>query len=148
MMPSWQSAQYAYHFPPGHEWRDTDLVCQIVYIPTTGLAVYGCLAGLGRLNVDLNAWQQAEAIKYYVIWILLYVIALATVKSSICMTIRRIASTQKSLKIAVWCLLAVTWASFLITFFGTLFYCRPVHALCKWEICFYSNSGHDLTLNF
>jgi uncharacterized membrane protein YhaH (DUF805 family) len=147
MMPSWQSARYAYHFSLGREGCDTDLVCQIVYIPTTGLAVYGCLAGLGRLNVDLNDWQQAEAVKYYVIWILVYVVALATVKSSICITIRRIASTQKPLKITVWCLLAVTWASFLITFFGTLFYCRPVRALCKWEKHPNFSSGHDLTLN-
>jgi hypothetical protein len=102
-------------------------------MPVVGLSTYGCLAGLGRLNVDLNAWQQSEAVKYYVIWILLYVVALATVKSSVCITIRRIASTKKPLKMTVWVLLAVTWSSFLITFLGTLFYCRPVRTLCKWK---------------
>ncbi|KAF9697967.1 hypothetical protein EKO04_004225 [Ascochyta lentis] len=101
----------------------------IVYIPVVGLAIYGCLVGLGRLNEDLNAWQQAEAVKYYVIWILLYVVALATVKSSVCITIRRIGSIKKSLKTTVWVLLAVTWASFLVTFLGTLLYCQPVRSL-------------------
>lgn len=102
-----------------------------MYIPVTGLAIYGCLVGLGRLNEDLNAWQQSEAIKIYVVWILLYVVALATVKSSVCITIRRIASIQKPMRIAVWCLLALTWASFLVTFIGTITYCNPTRSLCK-----------------
>lgn len=85
---------------------------------------------MGRLNEDLNAWQQSEAIKYYLIWILIYVIALATVKSSVCITIRRIASIRRSLRITVWVLLAVTWASFMVTFLGTLLYCQPVRTMC------------------
>ena len=83
------------------------------------------------MNEDLNLWQQSEAIKYYLIWILVYVVALATVKSSVCITIRRIASIKKPMRITVWVLLAVTWASFLVTFVGTLAYCQPVSALCK-----------------
>jgi uncharacterized membrane protein YhaH (DUF805 family) len=71
------------------------------------------------------------SIKYYIIWILLYVIALATIKSSVCITIRRIASVQKPMKITVWVLLAVTWASFAVTFIGTLSYCQPVSAICE-----------------
>lgn len=101
-----------------------------MYIPVVSLAIYGCLVGLGRLNEDLNAWQQVEAVKYYLIWILVYVVALATIKSSICITIRRIASIKRSLRITVWVLLVVTWASFLVTFLGTLLYCQPVRSLC------------------
>jgi len=108
------------------------MTSKIAYIPVTGLAIYGCLAGLGRMNEDLNAWQQSEAIKYYLIWILVYVVALATVKSSVCITIRRIASIKKPMRITVWVLLAVTWASFLVTFVGTLAYCQPVRALCEY----------------
>lgn len=108
-----------------------DMTSQIAYIPVTGLAIYGCLVGLGRMNEDLNAWQQSEAIKYYLIWILVYVVALATVKSSVCITIRRIASIKKPMRITVWVLLAVTWASFLVTFVGTLAYCQPVRSLCE-----------------
>ena len=78
-----------------------------------------------------DAWQQSEAIKYYLIWILVYVVALATVKSSVCITIRRIASIKKPMRITVWVLLAVTWASFLVTFVGTLAYCQPVRSLCE-----------------
>jgi hypothetical protein len=67
--------------------------------------------------------------KYYTIWILIYVVALATVKSSICITILRIASNKLNMRIAVYVLLAVTWASFFITFIGTLLYCQPVNAM-------------------
>jgi hypothetical protein len=81
------------------------------------------------VNTDLNQWQQMHAMKYYVIWILTYVLALATVKSSICITIMRIASTKMNLRVTVYCLLAVTWASFFITFIGTLLYCQPVSAI-------------------
>jgi len=73
-----------------------------------------------------------HAMKFYIIWILTYVLALATVKSSICITILRIASNKVNLRIAVYTLLAVTWASFFITFIGTLLYCRPVRAI--WNI--------------
>ncbi|KAH6638159.1 hypothetical protein C7974DRAFT_432869 [Boeremia exigua] len=100
-----------------------------VYTAVTGLSIYGCLVGLGRLEKDLNAWQYSEAMKYYIIWILMYVVGLAMVKSSICITIQRIASTKKALVYSVWVLLAVTWMSFLITFLGTLLYCRPVRAI-------------------
>jgi hypothetical protein len=102
---------------------------QVVYTTATGLTIYGVLVGLGRLSEDLNLWQQSEAMKYYIIWILTYVLALATVKSSICITILRIASTKINLRITVYVLLAVTWASFFITFIGTLLYCRPVRAI-------------------
>ncbi|KAF1941458.1 cytochrome P450 [Clathrospora elynae] len=105
------------------------VVGTVAYTAATCLSNYATLVGLGRLNEDLNSWQQSEAIKYYVIWILVYVLALATVKSSICITIVRIASTKINLRIAVYVLLAITWASFFITFVGTLLYCRPVETM-------------------
>lgn len=67
--------------------------------------------------------------KWYIIWILQYVAALALVKSSICVTIFRIAGRQTPLRLAIWALLGLTWASFLVTFVGTLLYCQPTEAL-------------------
>lgn len=132
MTHSWQSERYVLREDYGKRNVLTSS-SQIVYIPVVGLATYGCLVGLGRMNEDLNAWQQAEAVKYYLIWILVYVVALATIKSSVCITIRRIASIKKPLRITVWVLLAVTWASFLVTFLGTLLYCQPVRSLCQYN---------------
>ncbi|KAF1358600.1 hypothetical protein EJ07DRAFT_166838 [Lizonia empirigonia] len=106
----------------------------IVYMPVVSLAIYGCLVGLGRLNEDLNAWQQVEAVKYYLIWIFV------GSQSSVCITIRRIASIKRPLRITVWVLLAVAWASFLVTFLGTLLYCQPVRSL--WTLALII-SGED-----
>lgn len=102
-----------------------------MYTAATGLSIYGVLVGLGRLGQDLNAWQQQESMKYYIVWILVYVVALATIKSSICATIMRIASNKINLRMTVYALLAITWASFFITFVGTLTYCQPVNAI--WQ---------------
>lgn len=102
---------------------------QVVYTVASSLAIYGVLIGLGQLQVDLNQWQSEESMKYYILWILTYVLALATVKSSVCMTILRIGSTKMNLRITIYALLAITWASFLITFIGTLTYCHPVRAI-------------------
>ncbi|EFQ34575.1 uncharacterized protein GLRG_09719 [Colletotrichum graminicola M1.001] len=101
----------------------------MAYVPCVGLAIYGCLVGLGTLQAQLNMWMFSEALKTYVIWILIYVVALALVKSSVCFTIQRIITNDKGLRITVWVLLGVTWASFFITFIGTLLYCSPTYAL-------------------
>ncbi|KXH63295.1 hypothetical protein CSAL01_13158 [Colletotrichum salicis] len=101
----------------------------VVYVPSVGLTIYGCLVGLGTLQEKLNMWMFSEALKIYIIWILVYVIALALVKSSVCLTIQRIITTNNGLRITVWVLLGVTWASFMITFVGTLLYCQPVEAM-------------------
>lgn len=102
---------------------------KVVYVPSVGLTIYGCLVGLGTLQEKLNMWMFSEALKIYIIWILIYVVALALVKSSVCLTIQRIITTNNALRITVWVLLGVTWASFMITFIGTLLYCQPVEAI-------------------
>ncbi|KAK1997560.1 hypothetical protein LX36DRAFT_657422 [Colletotrichum falcatum] len=101
----------------------------IVYVPCVGLAIYGCFVGLGTLQAQLNMWMFSEALKIYVVWILVYVVALALVKSSVCVTIQRIITNDRGLRVTVWVLLGVTWASFFITFVGTLLYCSPTYAL-------------------
>ncbi|OHF00977.1 hypothetical protein CORC01_03805 [Colletotrichum orchidophilum] len=101
----------------------------VVYVPSVALTIYGCLVGLGTLQEKLNMWMFSEALKIYIVWILIYVIALALVKSSVCLTIQRIITNNNGLHITVWVLLGVTWASFMITFVGTLLYCHPIEAM-------------------
>jgi hypothetical protein len=105
---------------------------QIVYVAVVSLTVYACLIGVGTRQAGLNAWMAENSMKWYMIWILHYVMALALVKSSICLTIWRIAENQRGLRVAIWILLGLTWASFFVTFVGTLLYCRPTEAL--WRI--------------
>jgi hypothetical protein len=96
-----------------------------------GLAIYGAHVGIGTVNSKHNAWMTMEAPKIFTIWILVYVVSLATIKSSICVTLLRIGKTKPSMRIAVWSLLAITWASFIVTFVGVLLFCRPIEA--NWD---------------
>lgn len=69
--------------------------------------------------------------KYLMIWMMLYVASLCLVKSSICFTTLRIATTMTKLRIAVYVLLSLTVATFITTFTGILLLCRPVKA--NWD---------------
>ncbi|CAI6336111.1 unnamed protein product [Periconia digitata] len=111
----------------------------VLYVVVVGLSSYGHFVGLGWKEEHLNEWQWENGMKYYIIWILVYVVALGFVKSSVCLTILRIATTKKPLRRTVWLLLGVTWCSFLITFIGTLFYCQPVRAV--WSPKLVLNGG-------
>lgn len=90
--------------------------------------------GLGSHDDKLNEFFAEEGKKYFTIWILVYVHALATIKSSICITILRIAGTRRTMRIAVWVLLAITWASYLVTFIGDMLFCRPIEATWKPQL--------------
>lgn len=111
--------------------RSTDLRCpshQIIYAVDVGLACHGATVGLGSLNKDLNTYMQVQGIKYLMIWMIIYVVGLAVIKSSICVTLLRIASTNNAYRISIFTLLGLTWASFLVTFIGILLYCKPISA--------------------
>ena len=87
--------------------------------------------GVGTVDARLNSWMKVQAMKYFTIWILVYVIGLALIKSSICMTIYRISNVRRGARITVYCLFGLVWASFLVTFIGVLLYCDPIRA--NWE---------------
>ncbi|KAI1763612.1 hypothetical protein GGR53DRAFT_531365 [Hypoxylon sp. FL1150] len=106
----------------------------IVYIAAVALSSYAAFVGLGSHDDKLNAFFSEEGKKYFTIWILVYVHALATIKSSICITILRIAGTRRVMRISVWVLLAITWASYLVTFIGDMLVCRPIEASWKPEL--------------
>ncbi|TKW59391.1 hypothetical protein CTA1_10211 [Colletotrichum tanaceti] len=104
----------------------------IIYLADVVLACVGALSGLGRRNAELNPTMMSESLKYLMMWLLLYVAALCLVKSSICVTTLRIATTMPRLRIAVYVLLGLTIATFLTTFIGLLMMCRPVEA--NWNL--------------
>jgi len=100
-------------------------------LPDVALACVGALSGLGTRNANLNETMMVQAIKYLMLWMLLYVTALCLVKTSICMAMLRIATTMPKLRIAVYSLLGLTIATFITTFIGILLLCRPVAA--NWD---------------
>ncbi|CAN8103229.1 unnamed protein product [Discula destructiva] len=102
---------------------------QVFYVVDVGLACHGATVGLGTRTKDLSdPLLQIEAIKYLIIWMVVYVVGLMAIKSSICVTLLRIASTITAYRIAIFALLGLTVATFLVTFIGILLYCHPISA--------------------
>ncbi|KAF5660279.1 hypothetical protein FHETE_9021 [Fusarium heterosporum] len=104
----------------------------LTYIADSALAVYGASVGIGSKDKDTNPWLAMEGQKIFIIWITVYVVAVALIKSSVCVTLGRIADTAAPiLRYAIWVLFGITWASCIATFFGILAFCRPIHAF--WD---------------
>ncbi|KAJ8063665.1 hypothetical protein OCU04_007530 [Sclerotinia nivalis] len=103
----------------------------MVFIVDVSLACHGTRVGLGSHNGRLNAYFEVQGTKYLMLWMMLYVLGLAIIKSSICVTLLRIASSQKIYRLFVLGLLTLTIATFLVTFIGILLLCRPVAA--NWD---------------
>ncbi|KAK7743614.1 hypothetical protein SLS53_004149 [Cytospora paraplurivora] len=93
--------------------------------------MHAVAVGIGAVDSRLNVWMETEAMKYFTIWILVYVVGLALIKSSICTTIWRIANVRHCMRVTVYFLFGLVWASFLVTFIGMLLYCSPIRA--NWD---------------
>ncbi|KAK8043383.1 hypothetical protein PG993_005813 [Apiospora rasikravindrae] len=100
----------------------------ILYIVDVILGSIGSMHGLGTVNAKLNPTMMMEATKYLMIWMLIYVCGLMLIKASICMTLFRIASTNKTYRFCIILLLAIIVGNFLTTFIGVLMLCSPVEA--------------------
>lgn len=109
---------------------DTDMLTtlQTVFMIEVVLACLGAYAGLGALDSRLNAYLSIQSKKYLMIWMMLYVGSLVLIKASICMTMLRVGSPIKSLRVCVYLLLTFIIGTFLATIIGILCLCRPVEA--------------------
>lgn len=99
-----------------------------MYIVDVALACHGARVGLGSRNADLNTWMEVEGKKYLMMWMMVYIVGLATIKSSVCVTLLRVAAANTSYKITILVLLSLTLATFFATLIGILLLCRPVSA--------------------
>ncbi|ESZ93441.1 hypothetical protein SBOR_6183 [Sclerotinia borealis F-4128] len=103
----------------------------IVFGIDVGLACQGTRVGLGSHNDRLNTYFAVQGTKYLMLWMMIYVVGLLIIKSSICVTLLRIASAQRIYRLFVLGLLGLTISTFLVTLIGILLLCRPVAA--NWD---------------
>lgn len=99
-----------------------------MYTVDVGLACHGTTVGLGSKNAELNTWLTVQGSKYLMLWMLVYVIGLALIKSSVCVTLLRVAAANNTFRIATLSLLGLTLTTFIATFVGILLLCKPVSA--------------------
>lgn len=106
----------------------------MLYTVSTGLGLYCSLIGIGSRDSKSEGWPQDESIRLrnFSIWFLVYIAALAVIRSSVCASIRRISgSLAKHVRVAVYVLLAMTWWAFAVVFVGILSLCDPVEAVWR-----------------
>ncbi|KAB8292962.1 hypothetical protein EYC80_007326 [Monilinia laxa] len=101
-------------------WDDGLIVVGLVtFTLDVSLACHSTRVGLGSHNDRLNAYFAVQGTKYLMLWMMFYVMGLAIIKSSICVTLLRIASAQKSVPTVCILLLcrpvAANWNTSLIT---------------------------------
>ncbi|OTA76412.1 hypothetical protein M434DRAFT_38854 [Hypoxylon sp. CO27-5] len=104
----------------------------ILYIVNVILACKDVFLGLGDRNENITYSHQVEATKYLVIWTMVSSASLVSVKSSISMTLLRLASTMPHIRCAIYALLALSISSFLLTVISSLTMCHPIEA--NWDV--------------
>ncbi|GKU09775.1 unnamed protein product [Fusarium langsethiae] len=108
---------------------DDYLMCAgwAAYIGHNIIVSIGCHRGIGTTQSTLDTLQIQEANKCVIIWQIFYAFTLALVKSSICMTVIRIATEKKYVRI----LKTLIVMSIALSAFGIIFIivqCRPFEA--------------------
>ncbi|KAF4437650.1 integral membrane protein [Fusarium austroafricanum] len=108
---------------------DDYLMCAgwAAYIGHNIVVSIGCHRGIGTAQRTLDTPQVQEANKYVIVWQMFYALTLALVKSSICVTVIRIATERKYVRI----LQALIVMSVALSTFGIIFViaqCRPFEA--------------------
>ncbi|KAG7405419.1 hypothetical protein ACKAV7_013724 [Fusarium commune] len=102
----------------------------MLHVAFTGVGIRGIYGGLGTKDENLNAFLQVDGRKWMWIGQELYSFSLIPLKSSICVTLLRIAVT-KTHRTIVWTTLIFTIVTTLYNAIGTFFACMPISA--NWD---------------
>ncbi|WAO90845.1 Hypothetical protein NCS54_00828800 [Fusarium falciforme] len=100
------------------------------YIVHNVIVIVGCHRGIGTVRRKLTDAQVREGMKYVFLWQIFYAATLVCVKSSICVTVLRIATG----KVYVWLLRGLIGLSILMSSVGFIVImaqCQPVEAF--WD---------------
>ncbi|KAH7263741.1 hypothetical protein BKA59DRAFT_506755 [Fusarium tricinctum] len=101
--------------------------CWLAYMGHNIIVIIGCHRGIGTVRHKLGISQVQEATKYVFMWQLFYAATLACVKSSICVTVLRIATGKVYIRILqALIIMSVTMSGLGVVL--VLVQCRPVEA--------------------
>ncbi|UZP43458.1 hypothetical protein NXS19_011274 [Fusarium pseudograminearum] len=101
------------------------LVGWMLYVSVSGIVARSTYAGLGTRDVDLNAYLQNDGRKFLWCFQVTYCISLLFLKSSICVTLLRIAVIRLH-RIIIWCTLAFVLLSTTTVIIGLFVICSPI----------------------
>ncbi|KAG5768815.1 hypothetical protein H9Q72_003800 [Fusarium xylarioides] len=103
------------------------LIGWILHVAFTAAGLRAIYTGVGTKDKDLNAYLQVDGRKWMWIGQIIYSFSLTPLKSSICVTLLRIAVT-KTHRIIVWATLIFTIVTMMYNTIGTFFACMPISA--------------------
>ncbi|KAM0318321.1 hypothetical protein ACHAPQ_010706 [Fusarium lateritium] len=101
------------------------LIGWMLYVAVSGIVMRSTYAGLGTKDKDLNAYLQNDGRKFLWCFQVTYCFSLLFLKSSICVTLLRIA-VIKTHRIIIWCTLAFALLSTTTVIIGLFLICRPI----------------------
>ncbi|KAM0337465.1 hypothetical protein ACHAPU_011542 [Fusarium lateritium] len=97
----------------------------MLYVAVSGIVMRSTYSGLGTKDEDLNANLQNDGRKFLYAFQVTYCFSLLFLKSSICVTLLRIAVVQTH-RIIIWCTLVFAMASTTTVIIGLFLICRPI----------------------
>ncbi|KAI8725634.1 hypothetical protein NCS52_00135000 [Fusarium sp. LHS14.1] len=106
------------------------LVGWMLFMCVAGMVPKGTYVGIGAMDERLNDRMQQDGRMYVWLFQTFYCSSLIFIKSSICLTLLRIA-IEKTHRIIVWMTLVISVISTLIVSIGLLTMCRPISA--NWD---------------
>ncbi|KAM0546228.1 hypothetical protein ACHAPJ_011014 [Fusarium lateritium] len=101
------------------------LIGWMLYVAVSGIVARSTYAGLGTKDTDLNAYLQNDGRKFLWRFQVTYCISLLFLKSSICVTLLRIA-VAKPHRIIMWATLTFAMLSTTTVIIGLFLVCRPI----------------------
>ncbi|KAH7192768.1 uncharacterized protein B0J16DRAFT_411442 [Fusarium flagelliforme] len=109
--------------------NDDYLMCAgwVAYMVHNGIVIAGCHTGIGTVRYKLSTAQVQGGMKYVLLWQMFYAVTLAFVKTSICVTVLRIA-TGKLYILTLRFLIAQSVLLSTVGVIVVLVQCRPVEA--------------------
>ncbi|KAI1078156.1 hypothetical protein F5B20DRAFT_549533 [Whalleya microplaca] len=129
---------------------DDWLMCTglILYSVTCGLVIACCFYGAGQHSKDLNKPIIMQGTKLFYIAEYFYSSCTVPIKSSICMTLLRIADARRRFIFPLWGIIGVTCASSLIFMIGIANICHPITTLWGETTTGYCNLSLNSSVSF
>ncbi|EXK26822.1 hypothetical protein FOMG_16630 [Fusarium oxysporum f. sp. melonis 26406] len=101
------------------------LIGWMLYVVVSGIVARSVFAGLGTKDENLNTYLQNDGRKFLWYFQVTYCFSLLFLKSSICVTLLRIA-VIKTHRIIIWCTLTFAILSTSVVIIGLFLICRPI----------------------
>ncbi|EMT69468.1 hypothetical protein FOC4_g10003192 [Fusarium odoratissimum] len=101
------------------------LIGWMLYVAVSGIVARSVFAGLGTKDENLNAYLQNDGRKFLWCFQVTYCFSLLFLKSSICVTLLRIA-VIKTHRIIIWCTLTFAILSTSVVIIGVFLICQPI----------------------